>query len=357
MGFFTKIKNKISNSVAAKVAVGAVIVALLGGGTVVLAYASGLTGEKTAVGVAFFNTFVTDANELFKEVKEQGGELSMELSGQELSLDTFGVGGGMSLPNPKFLLSAKSNPEQELNATLELRVSNNTLLTANAYVNQEQWQVSVPKLFSAVLTGKHNAEESQKKSASDGISKELLEKLCKAYEEYLSDTEIKKGRKEELRINGVPYSCRVYQAAYEAEQVKGFIAAVMEALSAYGMETGDAPALTGKVYLTFHVCKERMVSIGAKWTSEAEEDGKATTYPGSLKLLPSRDGNFSLQVSAEGKEWNVKGCLKVAQNEVTPLKGKTLDVLAMTEEEEAALRLEISKNIAKLMFRWMGLLR
>ena len=74
MGFFTKLKSKLASSVAAKVATGVAIVALLGCGTVGIAYASGLAGVKTAVGVALINTFVTDSSKLFKEVQEQGGE-------------------------------------------------------------------------------------------------------------------------------------------------------------------------------------------------------------------------------------------------------------------------------------------
>ena len=62
--------NLISDSLVAKVATGVAIVVLLGGGTVGLAYASGLTGVKTAVGVALINTFVTDAKELFTDKKE-----------------------------------------------------------------------------------------------------------------------------------------------------------------------------------------------------------------------------------------------------------------------------------------------
>jgi hypothetical protein len=53
----------------------------------------------------------------------------------------------------------------------------------------------------------------------------------------------------------------------------------------------------------------------------------------------------------------VKGYLKAAQNEITPLAGKQLNVLVMTEEEEAALKAEISKNITRMMFKWMGLLK
>lgn len=357
MGFFTKLKNKLSNSVAAKVAAGAAIVALLGGGTVGLAYAGGLTGAKTVVGVALINTFVTDTTELFAEVKEQGGELFMELSGQELSLDALGVGGGMSLPNTKFRLVAKSNPEQEVNATLDLMVSGNVLLEANAYANKEMWQVTVPKLFSAVLTGKFDADDAAEDFLGGEQTGEFLGKLGAAYEEYLADTEFQKGRKKELSINGVPYNCRIYQADLPAENVKGFIAAVSKELSVYGMEVGTAPALTGKVSLTFHVCKERIVSIDAKWTSEIVKNGETITCPGRLTMLPLKSGEFSLEVLANQKEWGLTGCLKAAQNEITSLAGKQLDVLNMTEEEEDTLKAEMSKNIARLMFKWMGLLR
>jgi len=34
-----------------------------------------------------------------------------------------------------------------------------------------------------------------------------------------------------------------------------------------------------------------------------------------------------------------------------------LNVLHMTEEEEVALKAEMSKNIARLIFKWMGLLK
>lgn len=357
MGFFAKLKEKIATSVAAKVAAGAAIVALLGCGTVGIAYAGGLTGAKTAVGVALINTFVTDAKELFSDVKEQGGELSLEVSGQEISLDTLGISGGMTLPDAKLQLLAKTNPEQEINATLNLLVSDNKLLMANAYADKEQWQVSVPKLFSAVLTGTYDAEDITEDFIDSEQAGDLLEKLSSAYEEYLADTEIKKGKREELRINGVRYNCRVYQAELPAEKVNGFMTAVSEELSNYGVELGTEPNLTGKVSLIFHVCKERMVSIRAKWTSEMIEDGATITCPGGFTMLPSRNGEFSLEVSANQKEWGVKGYLKAAQNEITPLDGKQLNVLTMTEEEEAALQTEMSKNLTRLMFRWMGLLR
>ncbi|MBP3595138.1 MAG: hypothetical protein J6J44_11455 [Lachnospiraceae bacterium] len=357
MGFFTKLKNKLASSMAAKVATGGAIVALLGCGTVGIAYAGGLTGAKTAVGVALINTFVTDSSELLEEVQEQGGELSLEVSGQEISLDTLGIGGGMSLADVTLRLFAKSNPEREVNATLDLLVSDNKLLTANAYADKERWQVSVPKLFSAVLMGTYDAEDITEDFIDSEQAGELLEGLGTAYEEYLADTEIKKGKKEELRINGVRYNCRVYKAELPAENVKGFIGAMLEEFSAYGVKAGVAPNLTGKVSLTFHVCKERMVSIRAQWTSEIEEDGITITCPGSFTMLPSGNGEFSLEVLANQKEWGVKGYLKAAQNEITPLVGKQLNVLSMTEEEEAALKAEMSKNIAKLMFRWMGLLK
>ncbi len=357
MGFFAKLKEKIATSVAAKVATGVAIVALLGCGTVGIAYASGLAGVKTAVGVALINTFVTDSSKLFEEVKEQGGELSLEVSGQEISLDTLGIGGGMSLPNVTLRLLAKSSPEQEINAALDLLASDNVLLTANAYANKEQWQVTVPKLFSAVLTGEVAEETIEEDFIDSEQTGEFLEKVISAYEEYLADTEIKKGKKEELRIKGVRYNCRVYQAELPAENVNSFMDAVLEELSAYGVKTGTAPNLTGKVSLTFHICKERMVSIRAKWTSEIEENGITITCPGSVTLIPIPSGEFSLEVSANHKDWGVKGCLKAAQNEIAPLAGKQLNVLNMTEEEEAALKTEMSKNIAKLMFRWMGLLK
>lgn len=356
MGFFAKVKNMISNSLAAKVAAGVATLVLLGGGTVGLAYAGGLTGAKTAVGVALINTFVTDAKELFTDVKEQGGELLVEVSGEELSLDALGIGGGMSFPDTKIRLLARSNPEQEVNATADFLVSDNVLLSANAYVNKEMWQVTVPKLFSTVLTAKHYAEDTVKDFVSDGISNGMMENLNKAYEEYLAGTEIKKGRKEELRINGVKYNCRVYQADLPAENAKGFADAVLSELREQGIELGSAPEFTDTVSFTFHVCKEHMVSINAKWTTKRMENGEAITYPGSFKMIPSRDGQFSLNVAAKGKEWNVKGYLKTAQNEILPLAGKQLDVLAMTEADEAGLKAEISKNITRLMFKWMGLL-
>ncbi len=357
MKFFTKLKNKIATSVAAKVAAGTVIVGLLGCGTVGIAYAGGLTGAKTAVGVALINTFVTDTAKLFDDVKEQGGELSLEVSGQGLSLDTLGIGGGMSIPNTKFRLLAKSNPEQEINAVLDLLASDNVLLTANAYANKEQWQVTVPKLFSAVLTGTIDTEAAKEEFIDSEQAGELIKKLGAAYEEYLADTEIKKGKKEELRIDGVPYNCRVYQAELEAEKVNGFIAVALKEFSAHGVELGTAPVLTGKVSMTFHVCKERIVSIRTKWTSKTEENGETIACPGGFTLIPVPSGEFSLEVSSNKKEWDVTGSLKEAQNEITQLAGKQLNVLTMTEEEEVALKAEMSKNIAKLMFRWMGLLR
>jgi len=357
MGFFAKLKEKIATSVAAKVATGVAIVALLGCGTVGIAYASGFAGVKTAVGVALVNTFVTDSSKLLEEVQEQGGELSLEVSGQEISLDTLGIGGDMSLPDVTLRLLAKSNPEQEINAVVKLLASENVLLTANAYADKEQWQVTVPKLFSPVLIGEFAAEDVAEDFIDSEQAGELLEGLGAAYEEYLADTEIKKGKKEELRINGVRYNCRVYKAELPAEKVKGFIGAMLEEFSAYGVKAGAEPNLTGKVSLTFHVCKERMASIRAQWTSEIEEDGITITCPGSFTLVPAPSGTFSLEVLANQKEWGVKGYLKAAQNEITPLVGKQLNVLSMTEEEEAALKAEMSKNIAKLMFRWMGLLK
>lgn len=357
MRFFTKLKSKLASSVAAKVVTGVAIVAILGCGTVGIAYASGLAGVKTAVGVALINTFVTDAKVLFSDVKEQGGELSLEVSGQEISLDSLKIGGGMTLPDAKLQLLAKSNPEQEINAILDLLVSDNTLLTANAYADKEQWQVSVPKLFSAVLTGTYDKEDVAEEFIDNKQAGEFFKKLSAAYEEHLADTEIKKGRKEELSINGLKYNCRVYQAELPAENVNGFVTSVREELSNYGVELGTAPKLTGKVSLTFHVCKERMVSIRSKWTSEMIEDGASITCPGGFTMLPSENGEFSLEVSANQKEWGVKGYLKAAQNEITPLDGKQLNVLTMTEEEEAALKAEMSKNLTRLMFRWMGLLR
>jgi len=357
MEFFTKLKNKLVTSLAAKVAAGVAVAALLGCGTVGIAYASGLTGVKTAVGVALLNTFVTDTKDLFSDVKEQGGELSLEVSGQEISLDTLGIGGGMTLPDAKLQLLAKSNPEQEINADLSLLVSDNTLLTANAYADKEKWQVSVPKLFSSVLTGTYDKEDVAEEFPDSEQAGEFLEKVSAAYEEYLADTEIKKGRKEELRINGLNYNCRVYQAELPAENVNGFIATASEELNAYGVELGTAPALTGKVSMTFHVCKERIVRILAKWTSETEENGEIITCPGGFTLIPVPTGEFSLEVSANQKEWGVKGYLKAAQNEITPIAGKQLNVLSMTEEEEAALKAEMSKNVTRLMFKWLGLLR
>ena len=357
MGFFTKLKNKLASSVMAKVAAGAVVVTLLGGGTVGLLYAGGLTGAKTAVGVALFNTFVTDAKELFSDVKKQGGELSLEVSGQEISLDTLGIGGGMSLPNTSLRLLAKSNPEQEINAALDLLASDNVLLTANAYANKEQWQVTVPKLFGAVLTGNFDTENGVEEFIDSKQAEEFFEKVNAAYKEYLADTEIKKGRKEELCIDGLNYNCRVYQAELPAENVNGFIAAMLEEFSAYGIEAGTAPNLAGIVSLTFHVCKERIVSIRAIWTLEMVEDGATITCPGGFILIPAPKGEFSLEVSANQKEWGVKGYLKAAQNKITPLVGKQLNVLHMTEEEEVALKAEMSKNIARLIFKWMGLLK
>ena len=149
----------------------------------------------------------------------------------------------------------------------------------------------------------------------------------------------------------------MYQAELPAENVNGFVNDVSEEMSNYGVELGTAPIFTGKVSLTFHVCKERIVSIRAKWTSEITEDGATITCPGGFTMLPSGNGEFSLEVSANQKDWGVKGYLKAAQSEITPLAGKQLNVQTMTEEEEAALKAEMSKNLTRLMFRWMGLLR
>lgn len=355
--FLNKLKNIIATSVAAKVATGIAVVALLCCGTAGIAYAGGLTGAKTAVGVALINTFVTESAGVISEIKEQGGELSLEVSGQELSLDALGIGGGMSLPNTTLRLLAKSNTEQEINAVLDLLSSGNVLLTAKAYANKEQWQVTVPKLFSAVLTGNFDTEVTEGELIDKEQAGAFFEKVRAAYGEYLADTEIKKGRKEELRINGVLYNCRVYQAELPAENVNGFILAALEELNAYGIDLGTVPTLTGKVSLTFHVCKERIVRVNAKWTSEMVENGKATSCPGGFTLISASTGEFSLKVSANQKEWGIKGYLKAAENEISPFAGKQMDVLNMTVEEEAALKAEMSKNIAKLMFRWMGLFK
>lgn len=357
MGFFTKFKKKVSSSFAAKAVAGAAIVMLLGGGTAGLAYAGGLTGAKTAVGVAFINTFVTDAGKLISDVQEQGGELLVEFSGQEISLDSLGIGGGMTFPNTTFRLLARSNPEQEVNASLDFLVADNVLLSANAYVNRELWQVTVPKLFSTVLTAEHYAEDAIKDFVSDGVPKDLLEKLCKAYEEYLADTEIEKGKREELRINGVRYNCRIYQTNLPADNINGFIAAARKELSSYGVELGNVPAFADDVSLTFHICKERMISISAEWTTQKSANGEMVDRPGNIKLISGQNGKFSLDVEAEEKEWSVKGYLKTSPNNIAPLTGKQLNIFAMTKEEEAGLKAEISRNITRLMFRWMGLLR
>lgn len=349
MGFFTKLKEKIATSVAAKVAAGAAIVALLGCGTVGFAFAGGLVAPKTVVGVALLNTFVSGNKELFEDVKEQGGEFFVEVSGQELALDTFGIGGGMFLPNTTFRLNAKSNPEQEINATLELLVSGNSLLLANAYVNKEQWQVTVPKLFSAVLTGKHYAEEATEEFLESEQSKELLQSLASAYEEYLADAEVKKGKKEELRINGVRHSCRVYQVNLPAENLNGFLQEVSQEAKAYQAEPVALPVFTDAIKLTFHICRERVVSLNVQWTTETEG--------GSLQLIPSANGEFTMDVTADSKTWNVKGSLTAAQNEIAALAGKQLDVLNMTEAEETALKAEMSRNITWMMFKYMGLLK
>lgn len=349
MGFFTMLKKKTATSVAAKVAVGTAIVVLLGGSTVGLAFAGGLTGPKTAVGVALLNTFVNGNKELFEDVKEQGGELFVEVSGQEISLDTFGIGGGMSLPNTTLRLNAQSNPEQEINANLELLVSGNSLLSANAYVNDEEWQVTVPKLFSAVLTGKHDAEETVEDFLEGEQSKEVLENLAAAYEEYLADVAVKKGKIEELRINGVRYSCRVYQVNLPAENVNGFLREVLQEAEGYGAGPVTLPVFTDAITMTFHICKERMVSLNTQWSTETED--------GSLKLIPTANGAFTMDVTTDGKTWNVKGSLAAARNEITPLAGKQLDALNMTAEEEASLKTEISRNITRMMLKYMGSLK
>ncbi len=379
MGIVARIKKAVMTSAATKIATAAAVIALVGGGTVGLVYAGGFAGAKTAVGLAVINTLAgqfATYDELSSEFKKQGGELLVELSGQEVSLDKLGLG-SWTLPKADIRFVAKSNAKEEWNASLELRMSDTAVLTGNAYLNKEQLQVNVPKLFKAVLTAKHNGAAVAETITGGALSKELPDIVTTAYKKYLADTELKKGGKEEISTDGVVQNCRTYTAEMDAEAVTGFLDEVTAGLKTcvkkycreHGIEETMADEafstwegavqqwkvnLKGKVTWKFYIYKERLVCLKAAWNIERVDENGSSEPPGNVELiLIPQDDSLSLQVSAEEQEWNATISLKAMKTEVAPLSGPQQDMLSMTEADVEDLKEEIGKNLTKLMFNWI----
>lgn len=354
MGLFAKIKQSVAASIAGKIAVGAAIVLLLGGGIAGVTYAAVFSGAEAVVTRAAMATFTkqTSATEeafgfqtLSEALKEQGTELSLQVGIPQLPLGELGLGlDNMTLPEAGLSLNIRVTPERAGNAELSARAANTTLLSGNIYFTPEQLQVNVPKLFEPVLSLNYGSPEFAKQAKdsyavrqlgltdaqveeiaaqlqkqtssadSEGFEQGLVEIILSNYDTYLGDTELKKADKEELSEGDSVLKCKVYSAEADSSQVEQFFAATHEMVQDYIKEyiaayditaeqieevfaVSDELAgkmnsdLSGPVTIKFYVCEKRMVQVSVDWMIEQPVDAGSVAEPGSLVISFAKEGN------------------------------------------------------------------
>lgn len=377
MGFFAKLKAVIMKSAATKIATAAVVVAVVGGSTAGIAYAAGYTGAEAAVGMAIMKTFAGQSashekifgfQELFSALEDQGAELGVEFTLPELSLEKLGLSDRV-LANVDVCVVVKADAEDRLYAVLDLKAANTTLLSGTVYLDNEQLQLSVPKLFKSVLVLNHNEENlAQSMKASYAaeylglteeqidtfveylpkqteeipkgeLQKKLFEKLADTYQRILSEAKLRRVAREDVSLAGKVQKCNVYRLELDARKV--------------GADLQDT------VVVKFYICKDRLVKVTMDWNRSVTAENGPATEPGRLELIFSPKGNPTENMQVVYNETSTEFSFYYkkmnGEFEAAPLKGKHKDILAMTKEEFTALEEEVKKNIAWLMLSMLGL--
>ena len=352
MGLFAKIKQMVMASKAGKIAAGAAIVLILGGGIAGVTYAAVSSNAEAVVMRSVISTFTGQnfaCEEMFglqalsENLKEQGREFALEVGIPELPLGDFGLG-DMTLPEAGLSLNVRVNPGKEGTAELSAKAANTTLLSGNLYFSPEQLQVNVPKLFQPVLAINYGAADfterakasyaaqylgitdAQIDEVSEYLPKQttpvdreelitgLVEIILSNYDYYLGETELKKAGKEELSAGDASLKCKVYSAEMDGREVGQFLDLTHFTVKEYVKEHAEnynitpeqveeafGPAgtfayqikswLRGPVTVTYYVWEERLVKIAMNWTMEQFAEAGSTMVPGNMVITFAPDGN------------------------------------------------------------------
>lgn len=352
------IKNSVLASARKKLAAAVAVLALAGGGTAVLALAGVFTSPEVAVAEAAFALMETKPSalermfglgELFSNVEKNGAAFTFEVTLDELLLGQLageffpGLETGSAdivVPDAGFSLKTHISTEKKLDAVLDLQVAGTPLLSANAYADQEQLQVAVPKLLEPVLVAGYGSDTFREQVRNSylveymGISQEALEELFRFLPgeteepdreevqqnllellitcagDNFSEVKLEKAGKSEVCTDGKMLECKVYSGEIYRGEMSSFlfeytrmVKNYVKELAAgsgvkeleveylfYGLEqTVDQirDSLTD-VTVTFYVCNKRLVRMEAAWGMKQKPE---MMEAGSLSIQFAAEGN------------------------------------------------------------------
>jgi len=357
MGFFTKVKNLIMTSTAAKIVTAAFAVVVLGGVGLVLA--NTVAKPENVLGAAIVKTFtgqtpayeeVFGFTELSSAMEEKGSAVSFDVTIKDIPLEGLGFG-SMSLPSAGILVEAKNNTAGAANGTITLNVADTPIASLNTYADGEKLQISIPDLFESVLSFPYGDENLKEKMRDSyvvellGLSDETIDILAdsisgrgekdsaeeaeqrmtqiflECYEAHLADAEVKKADKEEISVGEETFKCKVFEIRMDAQKVNDFTKDVSDRTVEYlkeiyakqGMPENVTevyfasldeivaewkPAMQGEVVIKCYVADGRLLNTALTWQTE----GNTESYCMEVQFSPEGYAFGNMKVSVQGPE-------------------------------------------------------
>ncbi len=285
--FFLKVKGAVMATTATKVATVVVAATVVTGGTVgavkAEVFASPETIVENSIDVlveppASAAEEVFGLKELFETLTDKGMDLGFGVTLADIPLGDLGIG-NVTLPDAGLYLNYRMDfDEKNGSGTVDFKVADTSLLSAQVYVSNKQLQVALPKLYKGNLLLNYDSEEflqnvqnsalydmldeetkaalaeafasmeqSQKESAEAG--KELLKEhgfdFIAKLTALLDGIKAEKAGSGDVTVNGEDIECKIYTATFDAADVEAFLMELLDATEAYVNEI--APAEDGAV--------------------------------------------------------------------------------------------------------------
>ena len=388
MGFLTKlaavfgkVKAAVMATTATKIVTATVAVAAVTGGTVGMVQADVFTSPEAAVEEALVAMSETEPpayeevfglTALLAAMQESGVEAGVSLDLKDVDASELGLG-DITLPSVGFDVKYRGDfANKAHDALVDLKVANTTILSANAYADDKQVQIAVPKLFEAVLGVNYGDSDFLTKLKESYLlemaeiapedldalvngplsgmdmtaileaTKELQEKMLSLQTASFEELEYEKAGKEEIEAyNDETVKCKVYTADIPKEYIEKQIDVMADEMLNYlhaffdavgleemGLDMSEYDEMFAEldttldteldkffapmenIRMTYYIYKDRIVKLKITWTL-----GEATAEGENTDTAPTEDVTAEAESEAVAQEglleiiYPMEGCI------------------------------------------------